>query len=292
MPEMQLGVAMSSLGLSVVIGTFNDPEGCYLTLFSLLNQLQTQSSLAWEVIIVADAGTEWKYENLPNVRVIRLTGSNRSGSPQGTRDAGIRQAKYKTVLSIESHVILTNPELWFWEHHRVGATMSFVPRMAEGPEMYNVYGSETDWDKTLWFKRLLYKPISSDPYRICQFGHSAFMIDRDWYIQNGGYTNLLSGWGHEEQFLALKVWMLGGSCWMIPCISQFHFLTIGAHGEDLFSERFEQNWKIVRFVMNGEMFPGCHRPEFQAERQRIMAGPFHGKLSELREYFAKEKVVN
>lgn len=280
-------------GLSVVIGAYHNEEGTYLSLFSIINQLKQQPSLWWEVIIVADAGTEWKYEKLPKVRVIRLTGSNRSGSPQGTRDAGIRAAKYKTVLSIENHVTVSHPELWYWEHHRMGATLSFVPRMAEGPEMYNVYGSTTDWDKTLWYKRLIYSPISDSPYRICQFGHSAFIIDRDWYIQNGGYTNLLSGWGHEEQFLALKVWMLGGSCWMIPSVNQAHFLSIGAHGDSLGSEQFERNWKIGRFVLTGERPQGLIiTPAMQAERDRICSGPFQGNIDKLKEHFKNEGIVN
>lgn len=275
-------------GLTVVIGSYRDEEGCYLTLFSLLNQLKRQSSLIWEVIIVADGGTEVKYEKLPNVRVLRV----RTGSPQGTRDAGIRAARFKTVLSIESHVVLTDPELWYWEHQRIGATISFVPRMAEGPEMFNVYGCETDWDKTLWFKKLLYQPISDEPYRIGQFGHSAFMIDRDFYIQHGGYTSLLSGWGHEEQFLALKTWMLGGSCWMIPTVTQAHFLTVGAHADALFSEQFERNWKIVRYVITGERLLGITvTPEMQAEREKICRGPFHGNVEELKKYFKELGVI-
>lgn len=275
--------------LSIVLGCYRDEEGCYLSLFSLLNQLKQQSSLEWEVIVVADAGTEWKYEKLPNVRVLRV----RTGSPQGTRDAGIRAARYQTVLSVEGHVILSNPELWFWEHHRIGATISFVPRICEGPEMYTVYGSETDWDGTLWFKKLRYQPVSDRPYQVAQFGHSAFIIDRDFYVQSGGYTNLLSGWGHEEQFLALKTWMLGGSCWMIPEVTQAHFLTIGAHGDSLFSPQFEKNWKIARYVITGDCPQGLQvTPEMRAERERICAGLFHGDVTELRQFFKENGVLN
>lgn len=292
---------MGSKQLSVVIATFNDEPCLYLTVMAVLQQL-VKTPLEWEIIIAADGGSAVKWESLNQpwlmshpIRCIRLGAGNRTGSPQGTRDIGIRAAKFRNVLCIESHVVVSDIEEFLGYHtsHPDQPAISFPMRLAEGTEMYNIYGSTTDWDGNLWFKRLLYQQPSPDEnYPIAQFGHSAFMIDRDWYYQSGGYTNLLSGWGGEEPFLCLKAWMLGRKCIMFPRIWHAHYLTAGAHGDDLDSARLTRNFQIVKFVIGGAMFLGCHQAEFQAERQRIVSGPFHGDLSELRRYFAEQRVVN
>lgn len=291
---------MGSKQLSVVIATYNDESCLYLTVMSVLQQL-VQTSLEWEIIIVADGGTPTKWEALNQpwlmshpIRCLRFGGGNRIGSPQGTRDCGIRAAKFRNVLCIESHVVVSDIEEFLACHvsDPSNPAISFPIRIAEGTEMYNIYGSTTDWDGNLWFKRLLYQQPQRGNYPIAQFGHSCFMIDRDWYNHSGGYTNLLNGWGGEEPFLCLKAWMLGRRCMMFPTIWHAHYLTPGAHGDSLGSDRMAHNFRIVRFVMNGDMFPGCHDARFQEERKKIVDGPFHGNLSELRTYFAQEKVVN
>ena len=196
------------LDLSVVVATYADPLGLYLTVYSLLFQLQT-TSLNWEIIIAADAGTETMYERLPNIRCLRLTGCQRTGSPQGTRDAGIRAALAKTVLCIESHVVVDKIEEYLAEHLSLGGAMTFPARMGEGTSLFNVYGTTTNFEGNLWFKRTIYSPLSDEPYRVPQFGHSCFMLDRAAYLAVGGYTNLLTGWGGEESSLLLEVLDVG-----------------------------------------------------------------------------------
>jgi glycosyltransferase involved in cell wall biosynthesis len=277
--------------LSVVIATYNDPLGLYMTVFSVIQQLRAIPTLDWEVVIAADGGTEYKWEKIPRVRCLRLAGGNRTGSPQGTRDAGIRAAKYPTVLCIESHVVVFNISEWLAAHwfECGNPALSFPRRVAEGPEMFDVYGSTTDWEGNLWYGHHVYT-ASDRPHRIVQFGHSAFMVNRNWYVDSGGYTNLQKGWGGEEPFLCLKAWMLGESCWMIPQAGHAHYLTPNAHGDSMMSVDFKRNFQIVRFVMNGEPGNLFLNPALLAERQKICAGPFHGHLSELRDYFKREGI--
>lgn len=277
--------------ISLVVATYNDEEGCYLSAFAAKAQLD-KSNLEYEIIIVADAGTTTKWEHIPNFRCLRLTGNSRSGSPQGTRDAGIRASKFRNVCVIESHVILSDIVHFVEEHIRVKSSLSFCPRIGEGPEMFSVFGSETDWDGSLWYKRHLYAGCSPKPFQTAQFGHSSLVVDRDFYIANGGYTNLLKGWGHEEQHLCLRTWMLGGTCWMIPTVWQAHFLSVGAHADSLASEQFEKNAKIVKFVLTGERNNLFLTPEILAERNRICQGPFGGDIQKLRNYFKEHGVLN
>jgi hypothetical protein len=267
--------------LSIVITTRHDSLGCYLTAAAVEAQLEGRG-LDYEVIIVADGGTETKWEN-QGATCLRVN----TGSPQGSRDAGIRAAKYPTILVLESHVVVSDIPQLFLEHERLDAAITYPIRVAEGPEMFDVFAHETDWDGNLWHKRLIYSPVRKVAYRVAQFGASCFMLDRDFYLLSGGYTNLLTGWGGEEPFLPLKFWMLGKECWQVPSVWHAHYLTVGAHAEKPY---LEQNLKIVGYVIAGRKYPGI-TPEVEAERQRICNGPFDGNLVLLRERMRQLEVI-
>ena len=170
------------MDLSVVVSTFQNPQGCYLTVFALWQQL-SQTDLTWEIIVAADGGTEQMWEKLKNTRAIRI----RTGSPQGTRDAGIREAVAATVLVVEDHVIVSDVRALYEAHKTLGGAMTFPARIGEGTSMFSVYGTTTNWQGNLWFKQTIYSPPNRTSYRVPQFAHSCFMLDRAAYLAVGGY---------------------------------------------------------------------------------------------------------
>jgi hypothetical protein len=264
--------------LSVVITTYRDELGCYLTAFSVKAQLEAQN-LSHEIIVVADGGTEQKWENA-GIRCLR--GS--FGSPQASRDAGIRAARSNDVLVLESHVIVSDIGLLLAQHRGLGGALTFPRRVAEGPEMFDVHGHETDWEGNLWYKRLVYQPFQNSPYRVAQFGNSCFIADRDWYVGTGGYTDLLAGWGGEESFLCLKVWMLGRECWLVPGVWHAHYLTPGAHDAEILDGGNDRNFRVAGYVLDGRD-PGFPVTDaMRAERARICAGPMGGGINRLRSH--------
>lgn len=287
--------------LSVVIATHHDPLGLYLTTFSIMQQLML-TDWEWEIVIAADGGNETKWEKSPNVICLRLTGDNRTGSPQGTRDAGIRAAIHRNVLVIESHVIVFRLEEWLQEHLRTNAALSFSSRWAEGTELFTSFGYEIDWDGSFWYKRTIYSPKTIEPHRIAGFGHAAFMLDREFYLQSGGYFLEMKSWGGEEPDLNLLVWQMGREVWMIPQSGHAHYLTPGAHTADICSGDFARNFCIAAYEHGGmeylhkvESRFGYHLPRnsaIESRRKRICEGKFGGDLNKLREYFLKERIVN
>lgn len=286
--------------LSVVIPTHADPLGLYLTVFSLKTQLEKLLS-AWEILIVADGGTDSKYEITDSrIRCLRLTGNNRTGSPQGTRDYGIRHAKYKNVLCIESHVIISDVEKLLVSHLTLGSALTFPVRLGEGPEMLPVYGHTMDWGK-FWYQSSLSKSIDDKPYKAATFGHACFMVDRDWYKQAGGYTMLQQGWGGEEPYLNLLAWQTGREVWMTPSVHHYHYLTPGAHSGN--REDFNRNFQIAAYLHGGVKYldqtTRCLSAPLlkittgiEQQRQEICKGLFSGDLDALREYFKRERVLN
>jgi hypothetical protein len=274
------------MDLSVVIAAHADALGLYLTTFAVIEQL-SKTSLNWEIIIAADGGSEYKWEKQPNVRCLRI----RTGSPQGTRDAGIRAAQSQHVLCLESHVIVSDIESFLRVHKALGGAMTFPARVGEGPEMYDVIGTDTDFEGNLWFKRTLYGPPSGEPHRVPQFGHSCFMIDRHQYEAVGGYGNTLTGWGGEEPLLCFKFWMMARTCWQVPSIWHSHYLDNRGAGVAMVSENFTRNFKIVKYIITGQNTGIVLTPEIQQERARICAGSFGGDFNKLREHFKREGIT-
>lgn len=274
--------------LSVVITAFKNEEGLYLTQAAVRAQLE-RLPFPYGVIIVADGGTEQKFEKLPFTSVLR----GHFGSPQASRDAGIRASIYPITLLLESHVVVNDVHRLVVQHRERGSALTFPCRIAESAEMFNVYGQEVDWAGNIWHKRLVYKPHDNKPYRVAQFGHSCFCLDRDWYLRSGGYTNLMKGWGGEESFLALKAWMLGRECWMIPDVQHAHYLTPGAHADVMFSAQYKRNFDILKYVISGQVNPGfVSDAAVEMERQKICAGPFKGDVTLLQKYFKEEGVLS
>ena len=288
------------MAVSVVIATYNNPEGLYLSVFAALQQLEN-SGQEFEIVIAADAGTPIKWEQAhPNIRCIRLTGNSRTGSPQGTRDAGIRAAQYKNVLCIDSHVIVSDIAALASAHETLGGALTF-PSMAGGSaEMWKLYGSVFDWDSSFWYKHVIYKPKQNAPYRILETSHSGFVVDRDWYIKTGGYTNLLSGYGGEETQLGLKAWMTGRENWLVPEVWHAHYQPAGRNEGAEHTDNYKRNFMICSYVFGGQEYlqktEAFYRaklkitPEIEKERQYICSFPLNGNLDFLRFYLDREGI--
>ena len=289
--------------VSFMVGTYNNPEGLYLSVFAALEQLE-KSNLEWEIVISADGGTPVKYEQAhPNIRVLRLTGSNRTGSPQGTRDAGIRASQYRNVLCIDSHVVVSDIEKWVREHERLNAAISFPAMVGVGAEMFKIYGNHMDFDKCFWNVLTYSQPKSQEPFRVCQCAHSAFIVDREWYLKDGGYTLEQHGYGAEEPMLALLAWLMGREVWMIPQITHAHYMPTGRNDGAGETNDFARNFMIAAYICGGSEYlqkiqqnfswapPLKITPEIQRRRDLVCQGPFQGNLDFLRWYFKKEEIV-
>jgi hypothetical protein len=292
--------------VSYCIATHNNPEGLYLSVFAALEQFE-KSKLDWEIVLVCDGGTPVKYEQAhPNIRCLRLTGANQKGSPQGTRDVGIRMSKYTNVLCIDSHVIVSDIEKWVHEHERLGAAISFPAMVGTSAEMFKIYGNKMDFDGQFWNILTYSQPPEGrfEPFMVCQCAHSGFMVDRAWYQESGGYTMEQRGYGGEEPYLALLAWMLGRKVWFLPQIWHAHYMPMGRNDGAGESNGFAWNFMLCAYVFGGQKYlekiqnnfawapPLKITPEIQRLRNKICAGPFNGNLDALRNYFKQEKVVH
>lgn len=279
-----------------MIVSHENPEGLYLTYFSLVQQLN-RDKVSAEVLIVADGGSPVKWEKLRGTSCLRGC----FGSPQASRLQGLLRASYETVLFVESHVIVSDPLRLVNEHRDGGATLTFPYRRSEGTELFDVYGHTTDWDGNLWYRNMIQVLPTNKSFPVSQFGHSCFVVDRAWFFQNGGYGDMLHGWGGEESYLCLKAWMLGGSCRVTPHVWHAHFASPSRHTTRVLEDEFAQNMLSIAYALGGEeqlevarkRYPGVNykvSPSTEAERKRICAGSFDGSIPLLRKYLASEGV--
>lgn len=284
------------MDLSVVIASCRNDQGLYLTVFSLLQQL-SKSGLSYEIIIAADGGAETKWEKVSHVRCLRI----RTGSPQGTRDAGIRAASAAYILVIEDHVIVFDIAALLEAHIANKGAISVPARAAEGPEMFQSYGYEMDWDDTFWNKRTVYTAKSDKPYRILGFGHACFILDRQWYLSSGGYDLEMQGWGGEEPQLNPLVYQTGRETWMIPHVYHAHFLTAGAHNGVSLSENYARNFCIAAYEHGGDTYLQKIQKHYnytlqktaaiEARRKLICQHKFGGDLDKMREFLKNEGIT-
>jgi len=245
------------------------------------------AGLQYEIIIAADGGTEYQWEKIPNVRCLRI----QAGSPQGSRDAGIRAAQAESILVVEDHVIVSDVKALLEAHNALDGAMTFPVRFGEGTSMFNVFGTTTKWQGNLWFDKTIYNAVSAKPYRVPQFGHSCFMISKADYLAVGGYTDLLVGYGGEEPLLCLKFWMMGRICWQVPSVAHYHFLSDHGMGGAMLSDQYQKNFAITKYVLTGKSDGLQVTPAMRAERQRIESGTFKGDINLLHAYMQREGII-
>ena len=290
--------------VSVMIATHNNPEGLYLSVFAALEQLE-KSNLEWEIVICADGGAAEKWEQAhSNIRCLRYGGGNRLGSPQATRDAGIRGCNYKNVLCIDSHVVVSEIQKWVLEHERLKAAISFPAMVGTSLEMFKIYGNKMDWEGSFWNVLTYPTPKNGQfaPFRVCQCAHSGFMVDRDWYLKDGGYTLEQKGYGGEEPYLALLAWMMGREVWFIPSVWHAHYMPTSRNEGAGQTPDFVRNFLLCAYVFGGQKYLDLVSQtlrgrlvinnEISRLRDKVCKGPFGGDLDLLRTYFQREGIVN
>ena len=62
-----------------------------------------------------------------------------------------------------------------------------------------------------------------DPYRIAMGGHGGFVVRRKVWEEVGGYWRGFTGYGGEETYFDLKMWLLGKQVWLAPKVVHAHY---------------------------------------------------------------------
>ncbi len=98
-------------------------------------------------------------------------------------------------------------------------------------------------------------PVAKDavsPYRVAAGGHGGFAVRNSSWKQVGGYgpKGLFEGYGGEELYTDLKLWLLGKSVWIDPLLIHYHFA--GERGyKRHYTDEYFTNMLICANVIGG-----------------------------------------
>lgn len=302
------------MSVSVVIPHKGDVEGAYLTAAAASVQLEA-SGLEHEIIFVADNPNA--PSNAPcSPRFPSQAYTVSCGSPQGARDYGIKRAASRYVFCLDSHVVCSDGFFQMAKALMYTEKPALVfPGMAMHSREQKYWGFRLDLN-TFWNAGYHIEPspkihtsgLAMHHYEIQNCGHGAFLVDRDVYLKTGGYCLEQRGWGGEETFLNLKMWMLGYKCFMLPQYFHWHYMDPARNTAARISEGFKDNFAIAVYAIGGQRvmervyrhfdktLPWRNQREAEiakratSEREKILAGPYGGDFEKLQRYFAENDV--
>jgi hypothetical protein len=96
------------------------------------------------------------------------------------------------------------------------------------------------------------KPHSMQPYRIAVGGHGGFFVRRSVWEEVGGYGPLclFEGYGGEEMYFDLKMWLLGKNNWIDPNVIHYHWNGIRPYARH-FSPEYYKNMMMCAYIIGG-----------------------------------------
>lgn len=107
-------------------------------------------------------------------------------------------------------------------------------------------------ESNFWTKAAHEKPTDKrNPYRCAMGGHGGFAVKRKTWKEVGGYWTGLSGYGGEEPYFDLKMWLLGREVWIDPKLVHYHFAGDRGYARH-YTDDFYRNMMSVANVIGGD----------------------------------------
>ena len=217
--------------LSIIISARNEFPQIVFTIQSIINDLETFLSPAdWEVIVVSNCSDDektWRFvaeRGLHYHRNVRFILDPIAGNVT-SRNKGVAIARGEYVVFSDAHMsypfgtfkrmletmkesggIVHGTVQWLGGYHPSQPSVQYSLKIGE-----KLWGT---WNNAIvksddWF----YVPCS---------GHCFLGVNRQQFIDFGGYNDYFRCYGGGELYLALKWWMLGSSVVVDPRIMSYH----------------------------------------------------------------------
>lgn len=247
--------------ISIVIPHRGPEIGLWLTVNSCHIELET-SGLTYEFIIVhngekSDIKTGHDLKRIKDY--LGKTGCladfihvEEPLSPPSARQLGAEAANGDYLFFFDNHCMVTHG---FFNRaietmKNTGADLLHcVTRLFQGGDDFFEY--RLSLSKDFWSAGPYPDPQYSHPYRIAIGGHGAFAIKRRTFEEVGGYWQGFVGYGGEESYLDLKLWLLGKTVWIDPGLLHYHWG--GARTYDRhFTDDFFRNMMMCANIIGGQ----------------------------------------
>jgi hypothetical protein len=175
-------------------------------------------------------------------------------TPPAARQRGAEVAAGKRLFFFDNHCLVT-PRYFNRAMVEMDETGS---RMLHSTTMFNMtvdpqYHYRLKLDYNFWGGGSMFPQSTYKPYRIAASGHGGFVIDRDLFVDVGGYgpDTLFAGYGGEELIFDLKLWRYGHENWISPKLIHYHYA--GKRGYDRhYTDEYYTNLLVSAHVIGGE----------------------------------------
>ncbi len=197
---------------SIVIPCKNEGENIKMTVDSILNSSCKSEK---EIIVVDDASEDDCCKFLNRYKGIKLINSPGLGAARA-RNHGARYAKHDVIVFCDAHIIVEDG--WLdklavdFERDNFKAVSPAIAVLGNCDQVG--YGQR--WDSNLENKWLTIKPAKTDIVPLLPGGCMAVAKNAFEFVE--GFNEYFEVWGHEDEEISLKLWLLGFPCAVNPDI--------------------------------------------------------------------------
>lgn len=219
------------MSLSIIIPHRGNPLGLWATVTSCRIDLEG-SGFDYDFIIVsngekltADAGNVVQHLKNEN-RLGHHKHFSESLTAQAAREVGANLSDKKRLFFLDNHCIVEpgyfKRAMEAMDHYGIRMMHSTTVYYPGFPKQYHYH---LTLEKNFWGYAGNVPECSYKPYKVAAAGHGGFVIDRELFLEVGGYgpPELFTGYAGEELTFDLKLWRLGHTVWLDPKLVHHHF---------------------------------------------------------------------
>jgi glycosyltransferase involved in cell wall biosynthesis len=186
-------------------------------------------------------------------KVLKLIHSPDPVAPPLARQMGADAADGKYIFFFDNHCIISRDyfkrAMMDFEKYDIDLLHSTTRYFARSVTHYEY---KLKLACNFWAEATVLPQVPMKPYRCGVGGHGGFAVKSESWRSVGGYgpSDLFKGYGGEEVYLDLKMWMLGKSVWIDPLVIHYHYA--GDRGyKRHYSDEFYINMMVCANVIGG-----------------------------------------
>lgn len=175
--------------------------------------------------------------------------------PPAARELGVAHADGKYLFFFDNHCLVSkgyfNRAMFDFDKYGMDVLHSTTQYYGGGPKCYHY---TLCLERNFWAESCD-QPHANNilkPYPMAVGGHGGFAVKSDSWREVGGYgpPGLFKGYGGEEVYFDMKMWMLGKSVWIDPLVLHYHYA--GERGyKRHYTDEFYVNLMVCANVIGG-----------------------------------------
>lgn len=247
---------------TIVIAHRGDGMGLWATVTSCELDLE-DTRYKWNYVLVINGEDKISVDVQNLIQMMQRSGKLRDYihrpeplSPPTARGLGAESANGKYLAFFDNHCLVKpgyfSRAFESMERHQMDMLHSSTRYYADHNFCYE-YKLEPRIRMNFWGEAQETPHDPEAPYQIAVGGHGGFFVRRSVWEEVGGYgpMYLFEGYGGEEMYFDLKMWLLGKKNWIDPKVVHYHWNGVRGYARH-FSPDYYRNMMMSAFIIGGE----------------------------------------